>query len=74
MQIIVVQLGLYVTAIATTIIGIHTYICTLNLIYIYVATAMHTCMHALQLNYAVEATDEGRHDTTRGGHSGRGPH
>jgi hypothetical protein len=33
-----------------------------------------TCMHALQLNYTVETTDEGRHDTTRGGHSGRGPH
>jgi hypothetical protein len=52
MQIIVVQSGLYVTAIATTIIGIHTtYIHALILIYLYMATAMYTCMHALQLNY-----------------------
>jgi hypothetical protein len=34
MQIIVAQPGLYVTAIATTIIGIHTYIYALNLIYL----------------------------------------
>ena len=41
MQIIVVQSGLYVTAIATTIIGIHTYIYALNLIYLY--GYMHAC-------------------------------
>jgi hypothetical protein len=36
MQIIVVQSGLYVTAIATTIVGIHTtYTYALNLIYLY---------------------------------------
>jgi hypothetical protein len=78
MQIIVVQSGLYVTAVATYYYNRHTYIYALNLLKsIYVATAAMytcTCMHALQLNYTVEATDEGRHDTTRGGHSSRGPH
>jgi hypothetical protein len=48
MQIIVVQSGLYVTAIATTIIGIHTYIYALNPIYLYghCYVYMHSCATA----------------------------
>jgi hypothetical protein len=57
MQIIVVQSGLYVTAIATTIIGIHTYyynrhtyilLYALNLIYLYsyCYVYMHACATA----------------------------
>jgi hypothetical protein len=33
-----------------------------------------SCAMARGLDINIEATGEGRHDTTRGGHSGRGPH
>jgi hypothetical protein len=58
MKMIVVQSGLCVTAIAATIIGIHTFILyALNQTYVYstvrllLCTGINTYIHALQLNY-----------------------
>jgi hypothetical protein len=38
------------------------------------ATAMPARIHYIHALQTIEATDGGCHDTTRGGHSGRGPH